>query len=97
MASIQINKIFENKSDSEIYEAAIAAIPNAGLKVWKRRDIAHLVMGVGDLDGQEIRCNIAVSMIDSSVTISVDADEIGEDKLNDTAEKLAVEMSKLLG
>ncbi len=96
MASVQINKTFENKSESEIYEAAIAAIPNAGLKVWKRRDIARLVMGVGDLDGQEIRCNIAVSMVDSSVTISVEADEVAEEALTSTTEKLAAEMEKLL-
>ena len=97
MASVQINRKFENKSDTQIYSAAITAIPNVGLKVWKRRDIARLVMGMGEVDGKEVRCNIAISMLDNSVTISVESDALPEDALNSLAEKLSAEMEKLLG
>jgi hypothetical protein len=36
MASIQVSKKYEGKQNKEIYAAAIAAIPNAGLQVWKK-------------------------------------------------------------
>ena len=96
MASIQNKQIYAGKSSQEIYEAAVQSIPNAGYKVWKRRDIARLVMGVGDVDGQEARFNIAVSMADDSVTTSVEAESLSEESLQEIAGKLASEMDKLL-
>lgn len=93
---MQNKKSYVNKSVSEIYDAAIAAIPNAGFKVWKRRDIARLVMGVGSQNGQEVRCNIMVSMADGSATISVEADNLDESELKSAADKLTAELDKLL-
>jgi len=96
MASVQLKHHYENKSDQEVYEAALQAIPNAGLNVWKKRELARLVLAVGEQDGQEVRCNIVVSMADGSVTISAESDDLGEDILNQVAQKLAVELDKLL-
>ncbi len=96
MASVQIKRSYEGKSDNEVYEAALKAIPNAGLNVWKKRELARLVLATGTVDGQEVRCNIVVSMVDGSVTISAEADDLGEDKLNVTADKLGGELDKLL-
>ena len=96
MTSVQQNKTYEGKSDTEIYEAALQAIPNAGLKVWKRRDLARLVLGNGEVDGQEVRCNIVVSMVDGSVTISAEADDLSDDALQKVLEKLASELDKLV-
>jgi hypothetical protein len=96
MASVQIKKSYENKSDKEVYEAALLAIPNAGLSVWKKRELARLVLGTGNIDGQEIRCNIVVSMVDGSVTISAEADNLGEDALKQIADNLGSELDKLM-
>jgi len=96
MASVQLKHHYENKSDQEVYEAALQAIPNAGLNVWKKRELARLVLAVGEQDGQEVRCNIVVSMADGSVTISAESDDLGEDILNQVAQKLVVELDKLL-
>ena len=96
MASVQNKKKYEGKSDSEVYEAALQAIPNAGLKVWKKRELARLVLGQGTVDGQEVRCNIVVSMVDGSVTISAESDDLSEDTLQQVAEKLGTELDKLL-
>jgi hypothetical protein len=82
MASIQ-NKIqFNNKSEKEIYEGAILAVPQAGLKVWKTRELARLVLAHGEVDGQEVRCNIVVSMVDKSTTITAESDDLDEKTLN---------------
>jgi hypothetical protein len=96
MASVQLKKAYEGKSDNEVYEAALKAIPNAGLTVWKKRELARLVLGTGNVDGQEVRCNIVVSMLDGSVTVSAEADDLPEEKLTQTAEKLLAELDKLL-
>lgn len=96
MASVQLKQIYENKSDQEVYEAALQAIPNAGLSVWKKRELARLVLAVGEQDGQEVRCNIVVSMVDGSVTVSAESDDLGEDVLNQIAQKLVGELDKLL-
>jgi hypothetical protein len=45
MASVQLHKEYEGKSDSEVFEAAKKAIVNAGFSVWKTRDLARLVLG----------------------------------------------------
>lgn len=96
MASVQTVKKYEGKSEKETYEAAIQAIPNAGLNVWKKRDLARLVLGKGKVEGQEVRCNIVVSMVDGSVTISVEADTLAEDALKQVVDKLADELDKLV-
>jgi ribosome-associated translation inhibitor RaiA len=96
MTSVQQNKTYEGKTDTEIYEAAIQAIPNAGLKVWKKRELARLVLGNGEVDGHEVRCNIVVSMVDGSVTISAEADDLSQDALQKVVDKLANELDKLV-
>ena len=82
MESIQ-NKIqIENKSENEIYKGAILAVPQAGLKVWKTRELAHLVLAHGEVDGQEVRCNIVVSMVDKSTIITAESDGLDKKTLN---------------
>jgi len=96
MTSVQNKRQYEGKSDQEIYEAAVQAIPNAGMQVWKRRDIARLVMGIGEAEGQEVRFNVVVSMVDASATISAEADSLDNSALNSITERLIAEMDKLL-
>jgi hypothetical protein len=81
MASAEIKIQFENRSDREIYEGAILAVPQAGLKIWKTREIARLVLARGEVNGQEVQCNIMVSMVDKSVTLSAGSDDLDEDAL----------------
>jgi len=96
MASVQIKKNYENKSDQEVYEASLQAIPNAGLKIWKKRELARLVLGIGEHAGQEVRCNVVVSMVDGSVTTSAEADGLEESVLRQIAERILTELDKLL-
>ena len=96
MASVQLKQLFEGKSDMEVYEAALQAIPNAGMQVWKKRELARLVMGMGSHEGQEVRCNVVVSMVDGSVTVSMEADDLEEARLTPLAERLMAELVKLL-
>jgi hypothetical protein len=96
MSSVQIKKSYEGKSDVEIYEAVLKAIPNAGLTVWKKRELARLALGVCQQDGQEVRCNVVVSMFDGSVTTTAEADDLPDSKLTPIAERIFSELDKLL-
>ncbi len=96
MASIQLKRSYEGKSDGEVYEAAKKAIVNAGFKVWKTRELARLVLGTGIYEGKEVRLNVVVSMIDGSATASAESDELDEKALAPIPEKVHEELTKLL-
>jgi hypothetical protein len=96
MASVQLHKEYEGKSDSEVFEAAKKAIVNAGFSVWKTRDLARLVLGTGTYEGKEVRLNVVVSMMDGSATASAESDELDEKALTPIPEKLHQELAKLL-
>lgn len=96
MASVQIKNSYGNKTDSEVFEAAKQAIVDAGYKIWKTRDLAKLVLGTGMENGQEVRLNVVVSMVDSSATISAESDDLEEAALNHVTKKVHTELQKLL-
>jgi hypothetical protein len=96
MASVQTKKTYGSSSDSEVFEAAKKAIVNAGYEVWKTRDLAKLVLGIGKEEGQEVRLNVVVSMFDGSATISAESDDLQESVLQRVVEKIDVELEKLL-
>jgi hypothetical protein len=92
MASAQEKFIFNEKNDSAIYEAAIKAVPVAGLQVWKKRELAQLVLAQGNVEGAEVRCNIAVSMVDGSTTISAESEDLSEEKLGAIINEIKAKM-----
>lgn len=96
MATTQEKFKFEGKSDTQVYEAAVKAIPQAGLKVWKTRELARLVLAQGEVDGAEVRCNIAVSMVDGSTTISAESDGLSKEKLEEVINNLRTQLDAAL-
>jgi len=48
MASIQGKAQFSGKTDKEINNVVIQAVPQAGLVVWKTRGLAHLILTHGE-------------------------------------------------
>ncbi|MDO9546379.1 MAG: hypothetical protein Q7J07_06480 [Pelolinea sp.] len=81
---VSVNKYirFENKSEKKIFEGAILAVPQAGLKVWETRGLARPVLAHGEVGGQEVHCNIIVSMVDKSTTMNAESDGLDENALN---------------
>jgi hypothetical protein len=96
MASVQLKKDYEGRSDGEVFEAAKKAIVNAGFTVWKVRELARLVLGTGVYEGKEIRLNVVVSMFDGSATVSAESDDLDEKALAPVPEKLHEQLAKLL-
>jgi len=96
MASVQLKKEYEGKTDREVFEAAKKAIVNAGFTVWKVRELARLVLGTGIYEGKEVRLNVVVSMFDGSASASAESDDLDEKELAPIPEKLHEELAKLL-
>jgi len=97
MAALEEKITFSGKSDREVYEAAITAAPKAGLEVWKTREIARLVLAKGMFEGEEVRCNIVVSMVDGSTTITAESDELGDDVLGTVIQGMKEALTAELG
>ena len=74
MASIQGKVQFSVKTDKEIYKAAIQAVPQAGLVVWKTREFTRVILAHGEYKGEQVRCNIITSIVDGSTTITAKSD-----------------------
>jgi len=96
MASFRMQKTYDSKSDQEVYEAALKAFPIAGFEVWKKRELARLVLGKGEEDGKEFRSNIIVNMVDASATITAESDDLPESVLQSIVEKIGTELDHLL-
>ena len=96
MASIQGKVQFSGKTGKEIYDAAIQAVPQAGLEVWKKRELARLVLAHGEYKGEQVRCNIVTSMVDGSTTITAESDGLDEKALTLILGRLQVELKALL-
>ena len=96
MASIQETRTYAGKSASEVYQAMLKAAPQAGLQIWKRRDIGWLIM---------VRSSVGKAAIDGNVsarpggqaTVSLSSSALSEAELQAHAERVFSEMSKILG
>ena len=53
-------------------------------------------MGTGTEDGQEVRLNVVVSLLNNSAIISAESDKLDESVLSRVVEKVNAEMEKLL-
>jgi len=96
MASIQEKVQFNGKTNKEIYDAAIQAVPQAGLEIWKTRELSRLVLAHGDYKGEQVRCNIVTSMVDGSTTITAESDGLDEKALTLILSCLQKELKAML-
>ncbi len=96
MAKIQETRTYAGKSAGDVYQAALKAVPLAGLQIWKRRDIAWLAM---------VRCGSGNEAVDGSVsarpgaqvTVSLSTAGAGEADLRARAERIFAEISRIVG
>ncbi len=95
MAKIQDTQSFGNKPVNDVYQAILKAAPQAGLKVWKQRDIAWLVMvrSVSERDG--VDGNISTRP-GGQVTVSLSSAGLTEPDLQKQAAKIFEEIARIL-
>ena len=96
MGKIQETQNFTGKSASDLYQAILKGVPQAGLQIWKRRDIAWLVMvraGTGDnaIDG-----NVSARP-GAQATVSLSSAGLEDSELHARAEAVFNAIKKALG
>ncbi|HZW03808.1 MAG TPA: hypothetical protein VFF68_07770 [Anaerolineaceae bacterium] len=87
MAKIQETKSLPGKQAGEVYQAILQAVPKAGLEVWKRRDIAWLVMVRGGNGSAAVDGNVSARP-GSQVTVALNAAGLSEEALRAQAETI---------
>ncbi len=96
MSKIQETRTYAGKSAGDVYQAALKAVPLAGLQIWKRRDIAWLAM---------VRCGSGSEAVDGNVsarpgahvTVSLSSAGASEADLRARAEQIYAEISRIVG
>lgn len=96
MAKIQKNHSYAGKSAGDVYQAMLKAVPLAGLEIWKRRDIAWLLMVRSGAGSEAVDGNISARP-GTQVTVSLSSAGLDEAGLLARAESVFDQISKVLG
>ncbi len=96
MSKIQETRSYAGKSAGDVYQAALKAVPQVGLQIWKRRDIAWLAMLRCGSGSEAIDGNVSVRP-GAQVTISLSSSASSDEDLRARAEQLFAEIGRLLG
>ncbi len=74
-------------SPKEGFEKTLELLPGIGIEIWKKREIANLILARKKSGENEIQCNIMFNFNDT-VSISLDSPIDNEDTLKDLAEEI---------
>jgi len=96
LAKIQKTQSYAGKSAGDVYQAILKAVPLAGLQVWKRRDIAWLVMVRSGSGSEAIDGNVSARP-GTQVTVSLASQGLSEADLLARSELVFAEIGKLVG
>jgi len=97
MAKIDLKHPFPGKSAGDCYKAMLLVVDQAGYKIFKKRDIAWLVICDGKLSGNNVNLTLAIPFgSPTSVSLSLSCDDLNEDSLNIEAERIFSLLDKLI-
>lgn len=89
MPKIEIKRESSGKTASECYQACLRAVPLAGYRIVKRRDIASLVICEGRIQGNRVDLSMIVPMGQPThVILTLSSESAGEDALKMEAERV---------
>ena len=89
MAKVEIKRPYPGKGTGECYEACLRMAAKAGYQVFKKREIASLVICNGTLDGRPVSLSAMVPFgSPTAVMLSLSSEAAGEDVLDAEAERL---------
>ena len=90
--AVSIKREYPGKKDTELYQAALLALPNAGYEIWKKRDLLTFVSGKGLYKGKEVYCEILVDIHGGKAKITARAQSLEEKDLSEMAESIGKEL-----
>ena len=97
MAKIDLKRPFPGKSAGECYKAILLIVDKAGYKIFKKRDVAWLVICDGKLLGNNVNLTLAVPFgSPTSVSLSLSSDDLDVTALNTEAERIFGLLGNLL-
>ena len=96
MANITETIMVSGKSSSDIFEAAKVALPKAGFKVWKLREIVYMVLAKGKVNDSDADANI-MARPGGSVAVTVGAEGVSEADLHAAAQKIVAALKEKIG
>ncbi len=89
MPKIEAKRDVQGKSASECYQACVSLVDTIGYRLFKKRDIANLIICNEKLDGQKVDLSIMVPFgSPTSLTLSVSSDEMDESSLQVEADRV---------
>jgi hypothetical protein len=89
MAKIDIKHPFPGKSAGECYQTILQIVDKAGYKVFKKRDIAWLVICDGKLQGKDVNLTLSVPFgSPTSVLLTLSCNDLAEAELTAEAERI---------
>jgi hypothetical protein len=95
MVKIQKTHNYAGNSAGDVYQAILKAVPLAGLEIWKRRDIAWLVMVRSGSGSEAIDGNVSARP-GTQVTVSLNSAGLKEADLLSLSEIVFSEIGKIV-
>ncbi|MGE5263621.1 MAG: hypothetical protein ACM3S0_09585 [Acidobacteriota bacterium] len=97
MPKYEIKQEFSGKTASECYQACLRAVPLAGYRIVKRRDIASLVICEGRIEGNRVDLSMIVPMgKPTHVVLTLSSESADEVSLKEEAERVMGMMGEQL-
>jgi len=83
LAKVEIKRPYPGKNTAECYQACLRMVEKAGYQVFKKREIASLVICNGNVNGLPISLSAMVPFgSPTAVMLSLSSEDAGEDVLN---------------
>lgn len=98
MAKLEVRRYFAGKSANECYQAILRAVEKAGYTIFKKREIAFLVLCDSSLDDSAIQLSLMVPFgSQTAVTMNISGDKTPEGRLSAEADRFFSILEKELG
>jgi hypothetical protein len=98
MSSVQKTYPIPGKSTADCYEAALEAYPKAGFEIWKKRELAYMLMAkCSGKDGQIDSNLMARFGSPTQIVLIVSAENLPEADLQPYLDKIYAAFKAVLG
>jgi hypothetical protein len=89
MAKLELKREYAKSKSNECYQAVLRVVPTAGYNIFKKRDIASLVICNGIIQGKPVELSLMVPLGGPTRVALTLSSELGDDELlNSEASRL---------
>lgn len=89
MAKLELKREYAKSKSNECYQAVLRVVPTAGYTIFKKRDIASLVICNGTIQGKPVELSVMIPLGSPTRVVLALNSELGDDALlNSEANRL---------